>query len=553
MNFLIVYVELDINNENNMGVRINFNEGRFYVTAPFALKDKLKSIRGRRWDPGTRQWFYPATSTIAENLANVVADEIEWCSPEFNALLSQAAIRRNIEDSPRYQAPPVKTKCFEHQTLGYHLVACSDGYYLAWEMGSGKSKTVVDVVCMQKLGRTLIICPKSVIPTWQEQFAKHGTDAPRVVLLQKGSIRKRTELVSRLQPPYVLVINYEAVWREPFGKWALSLNWDLVVADELHRGKFPNGKASRFLEKLSYIASKRIGLSGTPMPHSPIDLFAQMRFIDAGVFGLSYPAFRDRYAKMGGFGGKQVIGFKNLEDLHERFYSVADRVTKDEVLDLPEQQHVNRIVELSPKARKIYHDLETALVANVEDGIVTASNALVELLRLQQITGGSVKTTDDYYRIVDKSKKEALEDLVTDMPPNDHLVVFARFHEDLNRIEEVTLKSGREYFELSGRVDNHWEWKKAERGPILGVQIRAGSLGVDLTAARMAVFYSVGFSLGDYEQALSRIHRQGQHRNVLYVHLVAADTVDEKIYKALKSKKNVVEYILETLKQKVGV
>jgi SNF2 family DNA or RNA helicase len=117
----------------------------------------------------------------------------------------------------------------------------------------------------------------------------------------------------------------------------------------------------------------------------------------------------------------------------------------------------------------------------------------------------------------------------------------------------VSEMMGRSYFELSGESKELTQWQDDDTGSVLGVQIQSGSLGVSMVRSRYAVFYSLGFSLGDYQQALARPHRPGQTRPVTYYHLVADGTVDQKVYKALQAKKNVIEAILEPYQKKAGV
>src|SRR5262249_33742177 len=133
----------------------------------------------------------------------------------------------------------------------------------------------------------------------------------------------------------IIVVNYESAWLEPFGSWALTTAWGLVIADELHRAKRPSGRIARFMAKLGLRALFRLGLSGTPVPHSFLDLWAQLEFLDPTIFNETYTSHKWRYAIWGGFHGKQVVGWRNLEDFNRRFYSIAIRFKAADVLDLP--------------------------------------------------------------------------------------------------------------------------------------------------------------------------------------------------------------------------
>jgi len=319
-----------------------------------------------------------------------------------------------------------------------------------------------------------------------------------------------------------------------------------LLVHNCHRLKAPGGKASRYVARLGQTARFRLGLSGTPMPHSPLDVYAYFRFIDPSIFGWSFHKVRQHYAVMGGYQNHQVVGYRNLDELNRKFYSVTFACGKD-VLDLPAEVHITYTCQLGAEARKVYRSLERDLIAEVQAGEVTAANALVKLLRLQQITGGYIRTDDGNDVQIDSAKMNLLRDVLEDIAPNEPVVVFCRFHKDLEAVNRVADETGRRSLELSGRLDELKRWQAGE-APVLAVQIDSGGVGVDLTRARYAIYYSLGFSLGSYEQSLARVHRPGQTRPVEYIHLLAEGTVDEKVMAALARRSDVVNTVLQQMK-----
>ncbi len=492
-----------------------------------------------------------------------------------------------------------KVSPWEHQPHGYHLICNQPATLLAWEMGCGKSKIVVDAVCnLDDCTRVLILCPKSVIDIWPEEFAKHGACPVNVVPLRIGAIRQRAKeaqtkmaLADIRGEKIALVINYEAAWQGDFAKLAQSTKWDMVVADECHRIKSPRGKISWFMKRLGPKAKRRVGLTGTPLPHSPLDAYGQYRFLDPTIFGTSYVRFRARYAVMGGYQNHQVLSFQNQDELHEKFYSIAHRVKKADVLDLPEVIHERRVIHLSSQARRLYDELKAEFITDVGSGVITASNALSRLLRLQQITSGFGVIETGAKVEVDQGKYNALLDIFTDLDKSEPVVVFCRFTRDIDQVIKAAEKMDRKCYELSGQFNELAEWKErknihkcdtcrnqdvyegpgpsvgcnmappgdpghcpgtmypAQIGDVLAVQIQAGGVGIDLTRAAYAIYFSLGFSLADYLQSLARLHRPGQTRSVTYLHLVAKNTVDEKVYTALSKRRQVVEEILKQVRK----
>ena len=129
--------------------------------------------------------------------------------------------------------------------------------------------------------------------------------------------------------------------------------------------------------------------------------------------------------------------------------------------------------------------------------------------------------------------------------------VFCVFRHDIQSIKHAATEAGRKAYELSGKKNELQEWQQSKEGDVLAVQIRSGALGIDFTRAKYCAYYSLGFSLGDYSQSLKRVHRQGQKRRVTYFHFISQNTVDEKVYRALQSKADVVRTIVEGIRQPI--
>jgi len=349
----------------------------------------------------------------------------------------------------------------------------------------------------------------------------------------------------------VVTVNYEACWQKSMAPALLTVQWSAIVLDESHRIKSPKGKASRWLAKLGerQPRARRYLMTGTPMPHSPLDLYGQFRFLDPGVFGTSFSGFRSRYAICDAHFHSKVKKWINQDELGQRLASHSFRVTADDVLDLPSSLHDTIPVPLSTTTRRFYKTLERDMVASIADGTVTVGNALTKLLRLQQATGGYCRMDDHGMpSLLDgvPAKRLALADRLGDMPTAEPVVVFCKFRTDLNEIAAMARHMGREYAEVSGERKDLERWQAGE-ATILGVQIASGGAGIDLTRACYAFYYSLGFSLGEYLQSLGRLMRPGQTRCVRYYHLVSPGTVDEHIYAALRERRSVVDGVLESL------
>lgn len=423
-------------------------------------------------------------------------------------------------------------------------------------MGTGKTLMALTLLSLWGARRSLVVCPLVVCDVWREQAEQHGFTDLEVVPLSRGSVARRlakAQVAWSSGKRVLLVVNYESVWRKPLSQWLMKQQIDALICDEVHRAKAPQGAASKFLGRLADNAcSRRLGLTGTPMPHGPLDVFAQYRVLKPSLFGWSFTRFRSQYAIIDSSPGfPKLLGYRNLEQLGKRMSEVTYVV--GDVMGLEEPMHQRVLVDLNPKASRVYKQLDKELRADIEDGVVTsAANAMVRLLRLQQVTGGSAAVDSDgataAHRI-DHAKSDAVESLLTDMQAGEPVVVFCRFVADIDAVRESCAKLGISSSELSGHRKELDEWK-AGKTQVLIAQVATGKEGIDLTRARYCIYYSLGYSLGDYEQSLKRVHRPGQTRRVSYYHLVARDTVDTMVYDALRRKKNVVEHVLDCMTEK---
>jgi SNF2 family DNA or RNA helicase len=418
-------------------------------------------------------------------------------------------------------------------------------------MGSGKTAVVLDAVRRER--RVLAVCPIAVGAAWVKQ-AGMWDSAREALLVVDGSTTKRAERIKQLDQKkgrYVVIVNYDGVWRGDLGKQIAKMRWDAIVLDESHRIKSPSGRSSRWIAKLaeSQPDAKRICMSGTPTPHSPLDWWAQFRFLDDTVLGKTYTGFRSRIAnthpRFPGF----VLGYKPeaMAAMTARIDQHVYRVTMDEVMTLPEAIHCDIPVSLSKKTREYYKSLEEEMVAVLESGeTVTAANKLVMVTRLQQATGGFATTDDGDRRVIGSEKADALRDWLEDLPTSEPLVIFCKFIADIDVVCETLLNTGRTVSVLRGGKNQLASWQAGDTIALV-VQVQAGGCGIDATRAAYAAYYSQTHSLGDYEQSLARLRRPGQGRPVRYYHLVASGTIDEVVYESLQKKRDVVESVLTSL------
>jgi len=434
------------------------------------------------------------------------------------------------------------------------MIAEMDAAMIAADMGTGKSRAALMGLENQRI--VLICCPLAVGQAWVKQLSMWDPGR-RAVLLTRGSTARRAKALADENivrgHRAAVIVNYESCWRGDLARELEGVPWDAVLLDESHRIKSHSGKASKWLSKLAKLhpQAKRVCMTGTPTPHSPLDWWAQFRFLDPEILGRSFTGYRDRIAVMHPHKKGWVIGYRAeaLLSLARRIDPYVYRIQASDVISLPTAIHTEISATLPPKARRVYDSLEKDMIAILESGEeISAANKLTLVLRLQQATGGYLADTP-LFNPGQSPKELALADLLKDIPPREPIVVFCKFRHDLDSVTHVLTESERTVSELSGRAKSLESWQNGETDALV-VQQQSGGVGIDLTRSSLAVYYSLSHSLGDYEQSLARIRRPGQNRPCRFVHLVVSDSVDESIYSAISKKRDVVEEVLSRLKSR---
>lgn len=458
-------------------------------------------------------------------------------------------------------APP--TKLWAHQREAIQFVerlwkSGQRGAMLAICMGGGKTRVAIELAIGLGVRLILILCPLRVVDIWRAQFARFAEGQFEFVALdhRAGTVPNRTrrarEMLAWAQEHgrrLVLCTNYDAARLAPFASWALDQAWGLVILDESHKLKQPGGRTSRWCARLGLRSYHRLALTGTPMPHEPTDIWAQFRFLNPSLLDPTYGGFRARYAIMGGYYDKQVVDWQNLDELYQRFHQIAFQVD-DSVLDLPEEMDEILSADLTAEGARVYAEMETEMITWLKSGeVVTAANAMVRLLRLQQITGGGLAG-----ETVDTAKETLLADFLEDIG-SEPVVVFAVFKSDLAAIHRAAAACGLRSAELSGAVHDQlagWQRGAPDDPTVLAVQIQAGDVGIDLTRARLAVYFSLGFSLVNYLQSRKRIHRPPQARPCAFYHLQIRNSVDEYVLAAIERRQELIRSVLDQLRTQGG-
>jgi len=466
-----------------------------------------------------------------------------------------------------------KTKPYEHQLKALEKSWAQKTYALFMEMGTGKSKVLVDNIAMLydrgAIKGALIVAPKGVYKNWHDieipvHLPEH-VEHTKVLWEPTQTKKKQLELDTLFDGGAdlkVLIMNIEAFSTNKGLDFAHSflnifLGKALIGIDESTTIKNPTAKRTKNILTIGNLASYRRILTGSPVTKSPLDLYSQCEFLDPYHLGhQSYYSFRARYANMvkRNFGGRSVqivASYRKLDELTDKLNLFSYRVLKEDCLDLPPKVFTTRTVDLSEEQTKMYLTMRKAAIAEHKGKLMSSMSALTTLLRLHQITCGTFKADDGTITQLKNNRLTALMDCLEETEGK--AIIWATYREDIKNIVATLKKAYGEAstVEYHGGVDatlrqDHIAQFQDVKGPtryFVG-NPSTGGYGITLTAANTVIYYSNSYDLEKRLQSEDRAHRIGQTGSVTYVDLVSEKTIDERIIKSLKAKVNIANEIM---------
>jgi|TARA_R110000787_G_scaffold83999_1_gene180305 hypothetical protein len=532
------------------------------------------SIQALAGMPGFKRWvnrdllFDPTGANIAH--LNKHWPGAEWDErsrpilDKYIETLKEAERTRGEKESPfdpaLYDDFLFKTKPYGHQREAFYLSRDKEAFALLMEQGTGKTKVGIDNAAYLygngKITALVIIAPNGVHRNWlSKEIPAHMPDwCPyKATYYYSGISAKDTakfhDIMAAKDCLKIFSFNCEAFVSSKavaFMQSVLMSNDVLLIVDESSRIKTPGAKRTKVITKFGKMAKYRRIMTGTPVTKGPEDVFSQFRFLDHNILGYdSFYSFKARYCIMGGFEQRQIVSYENIDELTRNIEGHSFRVLKKDCLDLPEKIYQRHTVELSKKQRKLYDQLRKDFVVEMEGEHLSAPEAITRLLRLQQIICGWFPTEDGTVAIDDKNTRlSALLDLLPDIECK--VIIWARFKRDIRAIGEALGDKAVSYYGEVSNDDREVAVDRFQNDPevryFIG-QPQSGGIGLTLTAAECAIYYSNSFDLETRMQSEDRCHRIGTKNNVTYIDFESPKTIDTKIINALREKKNLADTI----------
>lgn len=541
-------INIDIGNPLKLKDNIVVKKSAF-ISFPYNAEiiNYIKNMSIRKYDPNTHVWEVPINSIIG--FCNKFEDENITISGVYEDLDSE---RFNAELPPGFT---FKTKPFPHQIDGVRFALKKKRFLLCDDQGLGKTFQIINwcraLEQTEKINKVLIVCGvNSLKYNWEEEIEKHSDEKDWVLGTRyrkttgkqyEGNVADKLEDLNNLPDCRYIITNIETLRagskkisktkytfpvaekiRDLCNRGVISV----IAFDECHKSKNPTALQSRAMALLS--ADYMVAMSGTPLMNNPLDLYFPLHWL--GYEQHSFYQFKQHFCRLGGWGGSEVVGYKNLDEIRSMMDELMLRRLKTEVLDLPEKIRQTEFVDMKPKQKKIYDEAVMGIKNNINK-IKMSNNPLSMLIRLRQATGWTGILSDN---VAESAKMERMLELVEDLAQsNQKCIIFSNWSEITQVAKQLLKKYNPAYItgetKSEERMQELYRFQNDDNCKVIIGTIGAMGTGLTLTAAQTVIFLDSPWNRALKDQAEDRAHRIGTKGTVNIITLCCRDTIDERI------------------------
>lgn len=463
------------------------------------------------------------------------------------------------ETAVRLRENTYKLKPYKHQEEAIKFGLTHDKWLLLDDMGLGKTASIIHIAeelkYQGKIKHCLIICGIATLRgNWKKEIKLHSNESFIVIgekINKKGTLTYTTikdrinQMINNIDE-FFIIVNIETLRDDDFVE---AINYgsndiDMIVVDEVH--KCSNKQSQQGSNFLKLKGKYKIAATGTLLTNAPVNAYLPLKWLDIDKSNLTL--YKRQYCEFGGFGGHEIIGYKNLDILKEEIELNSLRRTKEEVLkDLPEKTIIREIITLSDEHRKFYQDVKHGVKEECNKINLNTSNLLSLVTRLRQATAcPQILTTNN----IKSSKLERCIELTNDLiSRGEKVVIFSTFKESVKYLAEL-LKDYKPLIctgdskqqEIDEAVDIFQ--KDPAKKLIIATHQKMGT-GVTLNSASYMIFVDTPFTAAQFAQACDRIYRIGTKRPVFIYNLICEDTIDERVAQIVDKKQAISDYIID--------
>jgi SNF2 family DNA or RNA helicase len=523
----------------------------------------IKQMGTRVYNPDNHTWEMPINNIIG--LCNKFENEEIQISGIYEDLHKQE-FEIDIPKDFKF-----KTKPFAHQIDGVRFGLNKKKFLLCDDQGLGKTKQIIDFVgCLEKtdtINKVLIVCGvNSLKYNWQSEISIHSDEKGWVLGTRfrkttgkayEGSTKDKLDDLDNLPDYRYIITNIESLragakkitkskYHFPIAEKLQQLckngTISVIAFDECHKSKEPTSLQSRAM--INVQAKYMVAMSGTPLMNNPLDLYFPMKWL--GYENHSFYQFKQHYCTLGGWGGSQVVGYKNLEEIRAMMDNIMLRRLKTEVLDLPEKIRKIEYVDMTPKQNQIYKEVYNGVMSDLQK-IKFSNNPLSMMIRLRQATGWTGIISD---KVQESAKMDRMIELVQEIVESGQKAIIFSNWESMTEVAREKLKSYNPAY-ITGATKADERMKEVDRFQnddkckvIIGT-IGAMGTGLTLTAAQNVIFLDSPWNMALKAQAEDRAHRIGTKGTVNIITLVCKNTIDERIEELVEKKGQIADALVD--------
>ena len=539
-----------------VNAELDVKTGYIILECSYEDRNIAKSV-GASWNKKSRKWYFPVANFP-------VLDDLNSCkdillSKELTSLYQDLRFREEYSDKIKHSDLndiPIDDGydgLYGHQkkTLAFGHVR---GHY-ADLSDCGTGKTIATLAVVSKLNKTkktkaLVVAPKSIIMSgWVADCEKAFPELTAIPVM--GT--REEKLKAFEEDANVYVTNYETMnqgFEIPKGFF------DVLICDEAVKLKNPNAQWTKNITQLSKDIKHKIIISGLITPNNLMEVYAPFNILEYGILGKSYYQFRTKYFTPNPFSymNSEWIPKKDSEKkITKKIERLIIRHKKSECLDLPDKSHMLREVSMSSEQKRDYKKMEKEFYLELAEGDVMAVNAGAKIQKLQQIASGFIYTEEDGKRVTKRLHNQKFKELKSMLEGeliNEQVIVFCSYQAEIDIFRESYPDESYivGHQRTSDQEENIRRFKNGD-ARILFANMQASKYGLTFTNCNNVIYYSLTYSLDDLYQSQERIHRIGQTKNCNYIYLIAKDTIDKKIYRAVTKKQSLNDMLYEMIEE----
>ena len=523
----------------------------------------IKEMGTRIYNPKTHTWEMPVNNIIS--LCNKFEEEEIQISGVYEDLHKQEF---EIDIPKDFE---FKTKPFNHQIDGVRFGLNKKKFLLCDDHGLGKTTQIIDFVgCLEKtdtINKVLIICGvNSLKYNWQSEIGIHSDEKgwvlgtryrKRTGKAYEGNTKDKLADLDNLPDCRYIITNIETLrggaekiskskYHFPIAEKLKELcdtgTISVIAFDECHKSKDPTSMQSRAMIQVQ--SKYMVAMSGTPLMNNPLDLYFPISWL--GYENHSFYQFKQHYCKLGGWGGSQVVGYKNLEEIRAMMDNIMLRRLKTEVLDLPEKIRKIEYVDMTPKQNQIYKEVYNGVMSDLQK-IKFSNNPLSMMIRLRQATGWTGIISD---KVQESAKMERMIELVQEIVTSGQKAIIFSNWESMTEVAKEKLKSyNPAYITGATKADERMRevdrFQNDDKCKVIIGTIGAMGTGLTLTAAQNVIFLDSPWNMALKAQAEDRAHRIGTKGTVSVITLCCRDTIDERIEELVEKKGQIADALVD--------